>query len=58
MEQIFEVNITNEILGDSSRKMTMEQISKFNLCALALAKKALKEPGKYFNDGMWSVRTA
>lgn len=58
MEQIFEVNITNEILGDSSRKMTMEQISKFNLCALALAKKALKEPGKHFNDGMWSVRTA
>lgn len=58
MNKQFEVNFDNGILGNGSYKMTLDEIKKFNLVAFALAKKAEKEPGRHFYDGMWSVRTA
>ena len=33
----FEVCVKNEILGDSKRIMSMEQLMTYNLCALACA---------------------
>lgn len=56
--QKFHIIIKNEILGDSSRDMTMEQIKNFNLVVFSLAKKAAGSPGQYFTSGMWTVRTA
>lgn len=54
---MFEVIVTNEILGNSSRIMSMEQLEKYNVCALACAKKAAKD-GKEHTWGMWTVRPA
>ncbi len=51
---LFEVVITNEILGNSRRIMSMKQLMKYNVCALACAKAALKD-GKPHTWGMWTV---
>lgn len=50
----FEVCVKNEILGNSRRIMSMEQLMKYNVCALACAKEALKD-GKSHTWGMWTV---
>ena len=54
---MFEVIITNEILGNSRHIMSMAQIARFNKCALACAKEAAKD-GKSHSMGMWTVRPA
>jgi len=51
----FEVIVTNEILGNSTRLMSMEQLNDYNVCARACAKKAEKD-GKPHTYGMWTVR--
>lgn len=51
---LFEVIVTNEILGNSRRIMSMEQLIKYNVCALACAKAALKDK-KPHTWGMWTV---
>lgn len=50
----FEVTVTNEILGNSKRIMSMEQLMTYNVCALACAKEAAKD-GKSHTWGMWTV---
>ena len=56
--QKFIVTVTNEILGNSRREMTLDQIKKFNLCAYLLAVKSAKNDGQEYSDGMWTVRAA
>lgn len=50
----FKVSIKNEILGDSERIMTLDEISNFNKCALMCAERS-KETGKPHTIGMWTV---
>jgi len=50
------VIVTNEILGNSRREMTLDQIKKFNICAYRLAVKSAKNDGKEYSDGMWTVK--
>ena len=54
---MFEVIVTNAILGSSRRIMSMEQLEQFNVCALACAK-AVARDGKPHTMGMWTVRPA
>lgn len=54
---MFEVIVTNEILGNSRRIMSMEQLMTYNVCALACAKEAARD-GKSHTMGMWTVRPA
>lgn len=54
---MFEVIVTNEILGNSRHIMSMAQIERFNKCALACAKAAAQD-GKPHSMGMWTVRPA
>jgi hypothetical protein len=56
--QKFIVIVTNEILGNSRREMTLDEIRKFNLCAYRLAVKSAKNNGQEYSDGMWTVREA
>ena len=51
----FEVIIRNEILGDSSETMSLEQIKQFNICAYILAVRAERD-GQEHTMGMWTVR--
>lgn len=51
----FKVVITNKILGDSERVMTLNQLKEFNVVAYTLAKKSLACGGKSFTSGMWTV---
>jgi hypothetical protein len=53
-EEKFSVKVTNEILGNSERIMTIKEIKKFNLVAIRLARLALKDSGTH-SDGMWTV---
>ena len=55
MEELYEIKIKNEILGNSKRVMSMGEIEKFNVCA-ALCAKASKMDGKAHTMGMWTVR--
>lgn len=50
----FKVTIKNEILGDSESIKTMEEIKKFNVCALMCAEKS-QETVKPCSIGMWTV---
>lgn len=50
----FKVTIKNEILGDSERIMTLNQIKNFNVGAYWLAQKSIKT-GKSETDGMWTL---
>ena len=52
--QYFEVTVKNEILGDSKRIMSMDQLMTYNVCALACAKAAAQD-GKAHSMGMWTV---
>ena len=52
---MFEVVITNEILGNASFIMSMEQLKRFNLCAWACAKESLKDSQPH-TMGMWTVK--
>lgn len=54
MSDIFLVRVTNAILGDSTHRMTMEEIARFNVVALMLAKRCVVHGGVQ-SDGMWSV---
>ncbi len=54
---MFEVIITNEILGNSRRIMSMQELEKFSVCALTCAKAAVKD-GKAHSMGMWTVKPA
>ena len=49
------VEAKNDLLGDSSRIMTKDQIRKFNLCALSLSD-AVDKDGKEHTSGMWTVK--
>lgn len=51
----FEVEINNEILGDSKHFMSLNQISQFNLVAMNLAKRCARD-GNEHSSGMWTVR--
>lgn len=53
--QKFEVEIKNEILGNSKQEMTMHQIARFNLVAKALAIQCAND-GLEHTAGMWTVR--
>lgn len=55
VEEKFDVIIKNEILGNSSKIMSMEEIANFNLCALSCAKKCKKD-GKEHTKGMFTVK--
>ena len=48
------VLVKNEILGNSTHLMTMEEIKNFNLCAYQLARKAENDNMDH-TDGMWTV---
>ena len=48
------VVVKNEILGNSTHLMTMEEIKNFNLCAYKLAKMAEKDETEH-TEGMWTV---
>lgn len=52
---LYDVIVTNEILGNSCQVMTMAQIARFNLCAKMLAEACAKD-GKEHSSGMWTVR--
>lgn len=54
---MFEVIVTNSILGNSRRVMSMQELEKFNVCALACAKAAAQD-GKSHSMGMWTVKLA
>jgi len=49
------VEVKNEILGNSTKTMTKEQIKRFNLCALQLSDK-VDADGKSHTNGMWTVK--
>ena len=51
----FEVIIRNEILGDSKKIMSLEQIKNFNTCAYILATRA-EIDGQEHTMGMWTVK--
>jgi len=51
---MFEVVVTNEILGNSRQIMSMAQLETYNKCALLCAKKAALD-GKAHTCGMWTV---
>jgi hypothetical protein len=52
---LFDVIVTNEILGNSCQVMTMTQISRFNLCVKMLAEACAKDDNEH-SSGMWTVR--
>lgn len=54
---MFEVIVTNEILGNSRQIMSMAQLENYNKCALLCAKKAALDGGSH-TMGMWTVRPA
>lgn len=53
--QKFEVEIKNEILGDSKHVMGLDQIARFNLVAKELAIQCAND-GQEHSSGMWTVR--
>lgn len=53
--QKFEVEINNEILGNSKHVMRLDQIARFNLVAKALAIQCTND-GQEHSSGMWTVR--
>lgn len=55
MDGWYEVEIKSEILGNSKKVMSMEEIKNFNHCA-ALCAKASKMDGKAHTMGIWTVR--
>lgn len=54
MSKTFKVTITNDILGNSTKTMTLEQIKRFNVVAHLLALKCMDD-GKEHSSGMWTV---
>jgi len=52
---LFDVIVTNDILGNSCHTMSMMDISKFNICAKMCAELCVKD-GKEHSMGMWTVR--
>lgn len=53
--ELFEVEIKNDILGNSKFVMPLEKIARFNLVAKSLAVKS-SEDGLEHRSGMWIVR--
>ena len=49
------VEVNNEIVGNSTRKMTKEEIKGFNFCALQLSDDVDKD-GQPHSSGMWTVK--
>jgi len=54
-EQQFLVIVTNEILGNSEKRMTMEEIENYNLVAFTLAQQ-VEIDGEKRSSGMWTVK--
>lgn len=55
MEEKYLVTVTNEILGNSQRVMTKDQLRNFNQVTYRLSKIADVEGGEQ-TSGMWSVK--
>lgn len=55
MMGLFKVIVTNEILGNSERIMSLDEIEKYNIVAYMLAKKVI-EDGQEHSSGMWTVK--
>ena len=51
----YKVIVTNDILGNSERIMTWEELQTYNVVARSLARKVDKD-GKPHSDGMWTVK--
>ncbi len=51
----YRVIVTNDILGNSERIMSRDELQTYNLVVRSLANKVDKD-GKSHSDGMWTVK--